>query len=195
MKKLQMSLILTLGLAISSISQAAVYTIDQSHSEVGFRVRHIMSNTKGIFQKFSGTVEFDEKNLAGIKVNASIETASVNTNEPKRDAHLQSADFFDVAKFPAMNFKSTSAKSVGSNKLEIKGDLTLHGVTKPVTLNVDYLGAGNDPWGGTRAGFSVSGKINRKDYGIVWNKTLDNGGVLVGEEVEIQIEVEAVKAK
>lgn len=195
MLKIRTLAIPTLALMMGGLSHAAVYSIDNSHSSVGFSIRHLVSNVHGSFQKFSGTVDLDEKNLSKLAVAADIDPASIFTNEPKRDAHLQSADFFDVQKFPKMTFKSSSAKDLGNGKVELTGDLTMHGVTKPVTLSVSFLGADKDPWGNTRAGFSATGKVNRKDYGIVWNKTLDNGGVMVGDDVTIQIDVEAVKAK
>jgi polyisoprenoid-binding protein YceI len=182
-------------LAFSAVSQAAVYNIDPSHSTVGFSIRHMVSTVRGMFQKYSGTVDFDEKNWTSLKINATIEAASINTNEPKRDEHLRSADFFDVQKYPNLTFKSTTVKDLGAGKLDVTGDLTMHGVTKPVTLAVTYNGAGKDPWGGNRAGFSATGKLSRKDFGIVWNKALDNGGVLVGDDVNIQIDIEAVQAK
>ncbi len=192
-----MKLILKLSLAVvalslSGLAHATVFNIDAVHSDVGFKIRHFVAKTGGKFAKFSGTVDFDQKKPEAIKVNAVIETASVDTNNDKRDEHLRGADFFNVTKFPVMTFKSNSAKSAGEGKLQVMGDFTLLGVTKPLTLDVTYVGVAADPWGGTRSGFSATGKINRKDFGMVYNSVLDNGGLMLGEEVEIQLEVEGV---
>jgi len=178
-----------------SLASAAVWDIDPSHSHVGFRIRHLVTKVNGQFDKFKGSVNFDEKDLKNISAKADIDTSSINTNEPKRDTHLKSADFFDVEKFPAMTFKSTGVKNIKGSQFQLVGDLSLHGVTKPVVLDVELGGVTQDPWGNTRSGFSAKGVINRKDYGMVWNKALDNGGMLIGDDVEINIELEAVRKK
>jgi polyisoprenoid-binding protein YceI len=195
MKLFHKSLLLFVLIGCVSLSHAAVWDIDPSHSHVGFRIRHLVTKVNGQFDKFKGSLNFDEKSLKDLSALADIDTSSVNTNEPKRDTHLKTADFFDVEKFPSMTFKSTGVKNLKGSQFQLVGDLTLHGITKPVTLDVEMGGVTQDPWGGTRSGFSAKGMLNRKDYGMVWNKALDNGGFLVGDEVEIDIEVEAVKKK
>jgi polyisoprenoid-binding protein YceI len=171
------------------------YKIDGSHSKAGFAVKHLMVSTvRGDFSKVSGTIVYDEKNPAATKVNASIDVTAVNTNEPKRDDHLKSPDFFDVAKFPTITFVSKSAKKTADG-IAVTGDLTIHGVTKEVVLNVDGPTAEvKDPWGNMRRGATATTKINRKDFGLTWNKALETGGVMVSEEVSITVDVEGVKA-
>lgn len=195
MHRLKRIFVVAVALFMSHISFAAVYKIDTGHSQVGFGIRHLVSKTKGSFKQFAGSVDFDEKDLSKLKVDAIIQTASVDTNEPKRDAHLKSTDFFNVEKFPTMTFKSTSVKKISDSKAQVTGDLTLLGVTKPVTLDVEYTGMQNDPWGGTRTGFSATGKLNRKDFGMVFNMTVDKGGLLLGDDVDLTIDVEGVKQK
>lgn len=184
-----------LFLSVASLSHAAVYDIDQSHSQVGFKIRHLVSKTGGVFKSYAGSVNYDEAKPETLSVEATIQTTSVDTNEPKRDEHLRTADFFNVEKFPTMTFKSTKTKKVKAGVWQITGDLTLLGVTKPVVLDVDGGEITNDPWGNTRVGFSAKTKINRKDWGMVYNKVLDKGALMVGEEVEISIEIEGIKKK
>ncbi len=172
------------------------WNYDLSHSSVNFMVRHLMvSKVHGAFTRWEGALSFDEQNPAASKASVTIHTASVDTKEEKRDAHLRSADFFEVEKFPTMTFASTGVKKVDGNTFTLAGDLTLHGVTKPVELLVEFLGRAKDPWGGERAGFSAKTSLNRKDFGLGWNVALEAGGVLVGEKVEISIEAEAIRAK
>jgi polyisoprenoid-binding protein YceI len=182
-------------LAIPSIATASPWSIDTDHSNVGFKVRHMMvSNVKGDFSKFSGNVDIDDKDLAKTKVDAIIETASINTGVSKRDEHLKSPDFFDVAKYPTMTFVSKKVKKEGRDKLKIYGQLTLHGVTKDVVLDVQGLDKSfKDPWGNIKRGASATATINRKDFGLAWNKTLEAGGVMVGDEVNISLEIELLK--
>ncbi len=175
--------------------QAAVYSIDPAHSTVGFKVRHLVSQVPGTFSKFSGTIDYDPAAPGKGSVETSIETASIDTHNEKRDGHLRSADFLEVEKYPQMTFKSRRVRPAGKDKLEVLGDLTLHGVTKPATLFVDVSGMTKDPWGGTRTGFSAITQIKRSDYGIIWNKTLESGGMLLGDDVNISIEIEAVQQK
>lgn len=184
--------IFALSLGVSLV-QAAKFDFDAVHTQIGFKIRHIVSKTKGHFKKFSGEFEYDEKNPKKLKINITIETASIDTDNEKRDGHLRSKDFFNTEKFPEMTFKSTKVKEAGKNKLKVTGDLTLLGVTKPVTLDVDILGLATGPMGKVRVGISATGKLNRKDYGMTWNKTLDKGGLVVGNEVEILIEVEGIQ--
>lgn len=173
---------------------ADTYKIDPSHSEVGFKVRHFLSKTPGRFAKFQGTIQIDEKDITRSSVEVSIDTASVNTDNDSRDKHLRSADFFDAEKFPAMTFRSTSVREVAKGKLEVTGDLTLRGVTKRITFPITNVGVINSPFGDVRAGF-IDGtlKINRKDFGVSWNKVLDTGGTMLSDDVDISLNIEAVK--
>ena len=174
-----------------ALALASTWDVDPAHSTVEFSVRHVMVTTvKGQFQKVTGTVVLDEKDATKSTVEVSIETASIDTREPKRDAHLKSADFFDAAKFPALTFKSTKIQKVGK-KLKVTGELTLHGVTKPVVLDVEGpSAAAKTPFGTTVRGVHATGKIDRKDFEIGWNKVLDNGGVVVGNEVTLEFNAE-----
>jgi len=185
------------ALSLPAMAAAATWNIDRDHSNIGFKIKHLMvSNVKGSFEKFSGTVELDEKDITKSKVDVSIETASINTNVELRDAHLKSADFFDVVKYPAMTFKSKKVAKAGKDKLKVTGDLTLHGVTKEVVLNVDGPTREiKDLYGNIRKGASATATINRKDFGLNWNKALETGGVVVGDAVTILIEIEMIKAK
>ena len=170
------------------------WTIDPSHSQIQFAVRHMMiSNVRGRFEDFSGTVDFNENDLSTLAVDVSIDTASINTRDEKRDEHLRSADFFNSAEFPTMTFKSTGVEKVNDSNLKLHGNLTIMGTTKPVTLDIEYAGTVVSPWGTTSAGFSASAKINRKEWGLVWNATLEAGGLLVGEDIKIELELELVK--
>lgn len=170
------------------------YLLDPSHSNANFSIRHMMiSKVKGSFEKLSGSFIYDPQNLAASQVEASIEVASISTHDAQRDAHLKSADFFDVEKYPSMSFKSTSFKKDGETLL-ITGELSIHGVTKEVSLKVDGPSAEmKDPWGNLKIGASASTKIKRKDFGLEWNAALEAGGVLVGEDVEISLDVQFVK--
>jgi polyisoprenoid-binding protein YceI len=174
---------------------SSIYDIDPAHSSAHFSVRHMMiSNVKGEFTKVSGTVTFSADNLADSKVEATIDVASLHTHDEQRDAHLKSADFFDVAKYPEIKFVSKSIEPHGQGEYKMKGDLTIHGVTKEVTLDVEGpTPEVKDPWGNTKAGATATVKINRKDFGLVWNVALEAGGVLVGEAVSISLEVELTR--
>jgi len=176
-------------LALSATAQAATWDIDPAHSSVGFSIRHIFSKVPGSFDKFSGTIEYDPANPTAASVKVEIDPVSINTKTQKRDDHLRSADFFDVAQFPAMSFQSTKVTKGEGNALSVEGNLTMHGVTKPVTLAVTFLGAG-PAMGGQRAGFEATTKIDRKEFGIVWNKVIDTGALL-GDDVAIAIGIEA----
>jgi len=167
------------------------WTIDPSHSEVSFTVRHLMvSKVRGTFSRFSGTITTaEDHSQAGVE--ATIELASVDTRDEKRDAHLRSPDFFHVERHPEMTYRSRSVRAVGDNYI-VEGELTLRGVTRPVELRLEPNGVSRDPWGGTRAGFSASAEINRRDYGVEFNIPLEGGGFVVGDKVSINIEIEAV---
>ena len=170
------------------------WKIDPAHTEINFTVRHMMiSNVRGRFERFSGTVELDEQNPAKSKLSVQVETASVNTKEPQRDGHLRSPDFFNAEEYPNMTFESTNIEVLDANHGRVTGDLTIRDITRPVTLDVEYAGQVKSPWGKTAAGFTATGSINRKDWGLEWNVALETGGWLVGEEVKINIECEIIK--
>jgi len=173
-------------------ASAGTWDIDPAHSTVEFSVRHMMVTTiKGQFQKVKGTVELDDKDASKSTVDVSIDTASIDTREQKRDAHLKSADFFDAAKFPAITFKSTKVEKAGKGKLKVTGDLTMHGVSKPLVLMVEGPSASvKDPFGRTVRGVMAIGKLDRKDWGMTWNKALDTGGFMVSDEVKLEINAE-----
>jgi polyisoprenoid-binding protein YceI len=170
---------------------AGTWNIDPSHSEVGFVVRHVMvSKVKGVFSKFEGAITVDEDPLRS-RVEATIDASSIDTREPQRDAHLRSSDFFDVETHPEIRFVSTSVAPNGDDFV-VTGDLTIHGVTRQVELDLEFNGVAPDPWGGLRAGFSANTEISRADFGIVFNIPLDGGGVVVGDKIKISLEIEAV---
>jgi polyisoprenoid-binding protein YceI len=178
--------------AIPALAQASTWELDPVHSTIEFSVRHMMVSTvKGQFEKVKGTIELDDKDITKSTVEVTIEPGSVSTHDPKRDGHLKSPDFFDVAKYPTATFKSTKVQKAGKNKLKVTGDLTLHGVTKPVVLDVEGpTAAFKSPFGTTVRGAHATGKIDRKDFDIGWNKVLDNGGVVVGNEVSLELNAE-----
>jgi polyisoprenoid-binding protein YceI len=179
------------SLLLASLAFAAPYGVDASHTNVGFKVKHMMvSSTNGKFKSFSGTFDYDEATKTVSNIKGKIFVASVDTDDAKRDAHLKSADFFDSAAHPDITFVS---KSIKGNK--ITGDLTIKGVTKTVTLNYDFGGATVNPWGQKVAGFSISGTIDRRDFGLVWNKALEMGGVAVANEVKLSVDVEGAAEK
>lgn len=182
-------------LAIPALASAATWAIDTDHSNVGFKVRHMMvSNVKGEFAKYSGNVEIDDKDLTKSKVEVSIDASSINTGVAKRDDHLKSADFFDVAKYPTITFVSKRVQKAGNGKLKVHGFLTIHGVTKEAVLMVEGpTRAFKDPWGNVKRGASATTTINRKDYGLTWNAAIESGGVAVGEEITIALEIELLK--
>jgi polyisoprenoid-binding protein YceI len=190
------SLAFLAALAAASPALAAeTYEIDRSHSTVGFQVRHIFTMVGGSFQDFSGTLRVDRAKPESSSVEFTIKAASIFTNDAKRDDHLRSADFFDVASHETITFKSRSVKPAGGDVYHVTGDLTMRGTTREVTLPVTFLGEAKDPWGNEKKGFQLETTLNRKDYGINWNRALDQGGVLVGDEVKVQISVQANKVK
>ena len=177
------------------LAEPARWNVDPEHSTIEFRVTHmVVSKTTGRFTDYAGFIDMDAEAGTVKAIEATIKTVSVNTNHEKRDAHLRSADFLDVEHYPTITFKMKSYKKTAEGYTAV-GDLTLHGVTKEITLVGQYNGATKDPWGNTRAGFSGEGKLNRKDFGMVWNKTLDSGGLVVGDEVQIRLDIECIKAK
>jgi polyisoprenoid-binding protein YceI len=175
---------------------AETFTVDKAHSEATFQVRHMMSKVSGKFSDFSGKMNLDRAKPSASSVEFNIKAASVDTGTADRDKHLQTADFFDVARCPEITFKSTSiAATKKKDVYDVTGDLTMRCVTKHITIPVEFNGFGKDPWGNERAGFSLTTTVNRKDYGINWNKALDNGGFLVSDEVTINVNIEAQKSK
>lgn len=171
------------------------WVIDTGHSEVGFRVRHMMvSWTRGKFDRFEGTLELDSQDITRSKIDVRIEAGSINTNLADRDAHLKSADFFDAANFPHLHFTSQKIEQVNGGGLKVLGELEIRGVRKAVVLDVDALApAAKDPWGGVRRGTRATTRLSRKDFGLNWNSALELGGVLVGDEVEIHLEIELIQ--
>jgi polyisoprenoid-binding protein YceI len=174
----------------------STWNIDPAHTAAEFKVKHMMiSNVKGHFTKVTGKLTRDESDHTKSHIEAAIEASSIDTREPQRDAHLKSADFFDVEKFPTLTFKSTRVSRVNDGELTVAGDLTIHGVTRNVVFKVEGpTPPAKDPWGNTRMGLSATAKINRKDFGLVYNAALETGGILIGEEVAITLDVEFVKA-
>jgi polyisoprenoid-binding protein YceI len=175
-------------------TKTTTWNIDTAHSVLEFAVKHMMFTTaKGRFSDFSGSIQFDPQNVAGASVDVTIDTASITTNTADRDAHLRSADFFDVETYPQATFRSTRV-SGSADDLVIEGELTIKDVTRPVTLKGEFQGTGVNPWGVEVAGFEAKGKFNRKDFGLNWNQALESGGVLVSDEVKLSIDVQAARA-
>jgi polyisoprenoid-binding protein YceI len=173
-----------------------IFAIDPTHTGVEFSVRHLMiSKVRGRFSAVSGTIELPTGTSVPESIHVEIEVASIDTRDAQRDGHLKSPDFFDAAVYPKILFKSTRIESKGGNRLALTGDLEIHGVTKPVTIDATFEGRTKDPWGNDRIGLSGSTSLNRTDYGLVWNQGLETGGLLVGETIEITLEVEGVAKK
>jgi polyisoprenoid-binding protein YceI len=181
--------------AASQVTRPTQWQIDPAHSAAHFSVRHLMiSNVRGEFSKLSGSALINAADPAKSTVEVTIEAASINTREPQRDEHLRSADFFDVANHPALSFRSKRVQALGADNFKLTGDLTIRGVTREVTFDVEGPTASvKDPWGNIRAGVTASAKINRKDFGLVWNALTEAGGVVVGDEVKITIEAELIQ--
>lgn len=175
---------------------ADTWAIDKNHSEANFRVRHMVSKVSGRFNDFAGMINADTKNATASSVQFTIKAASIDTGNADRDKDLRGPNFFDVEKLPEITFKSTSIKPSGKkDAYDVTGDLTMHGVTKRITMPVEFLGSAKDPWGNERAGFTLSTTLNRKDYGINWNKALDAGGTMLGDDVDVTVSLETVKKK
>lgn len=185
--------LLALITLISNSALGAPYQLDVSHTEVGFSVRHLMvSSTKGVFRTFRGALDFDEAKGVAQNIDVEIQVVSIDTRDAKRDEHLKSPDFFDAAKYPVITFKADSASIKENRPVKVRGLLTIRGISKPITMEVTYAGTQVDPFGVAHSGFGLSTKINRKDFGVSWNKALDQGGVAVGEQVDIEISGEIV---
>jgi polyisoprenoid-binding protein YceI len=173
---------------------ATKWSIDPTHSNLGFKIKHLMiSNVSGSFKNFQAEVATSGEDFSTAQINLTAAMESITTNNEQRDAHLRNADFFEVEKFPELGFKSTKIAKTGSDTFDLFGELTLKGISKPVKLQVEFNGPVKDPWGNERAGFVISGKINRSDWGINFNGVLESGGVILGEEVKIHSEIEIVK--
>ena len=168
------------------------YQVDTSHSEVGFRVKHLgITTVKGSFGALEATVQVDTNDLSTLKVTASIDAASINTGTEDRDNHLRSGDFFDVETYPKLTFESTGVQNIQGNNLELLGNLTMRDVTKAIVLKTSFLGAATDPWGNHKVAFEASGEINRKEFGLNWNQVLEAGGLLVAETVKLSLDIQA----
>ena len=181
-----------LAVGLASPSQAASWKVDTAHTTVGFSVSHLFTTVQGRFDRFEGTIDFDPAHPEATVVRGTIEAASINTNNAKRDKHLRSGDFFDSGKHPKLHFESTKVTVTKDKSGTIAGNLTIHGVTRAVVFDVKFLGSGKDPWGNVRAGFRAELTIDRRDYGLNWNELLETGGFLVGDEIEIRIDVEGL---
>ena len=178
----------------ATTTPVGTWNIDPSHSNVNFQVKHLgIATVRGAFNEFEGTLELTD-DLSTSKAHGTVQVASVDTNEDSRDEHLRSADFFDAENHPQLTFQSTEIKQVDDDELEITGDLTIHGVTKPITLKAELNGTEEDPWGNQRVGLEVEGKLDRKEYGMTFNQALGSGNVLVGDKVKLSLDISAVKA-
>lgn len=172
----------------------STWVLDTTHSSVDFSIRHMMfAKVNGTFKSFNASIVADPEDLTDAEISFEVDTASIDTRNDDRDGHLRSADFFDSEKYPKMTFKATKIEKTGDNEYNVTGNLTIRDTTRPETFKVTYGGRGKDPWGNEKVGFSAEGRINRADYGLKWNAALETGGVLVGEEVKISIEIQAAK--
>jgi len=178
---------------VGSVIAADTYGIDTAHSDVSFKVRHLVSNVTGRFGSFDGTLKVDFQDLNSSSVEFTIDAASIDTANEDRDKHLRSADFFDVEKHPTITFTSSKITKIEGNNYAVTGTFTMHGVSKDITIPVKFLGEIKDPWGNTKAGYELSATLNRKDFGISWNKALDSGGFILGDEVEVSVNLEVGK--
>ena len=195
MKRYITPMMVLLFLAIPIFTDAATWQVDLAHSSFQFKIRHLtVSNVKGDFNKFQGVANIDDQNISYLKVEVAIDVASVNTGHAQRDEHLRGPDFFDVTKYPTITFVSKKVNKTDTNRLKVIGDLTLRGVTREVTVDLEGpTPEVKDPWGNFRRGVTATTKINRRDFGLTWNKVLDTGGLVVGDEVDIYIEVELIR--
>ncbi|HEV8511863.1 MAG TPA: YceI family protein [Cyclobacteriaceae bacterium] len=178
----------------ATVQTKTKWAVDPTHSEIVFKVKHLMiTNVKGEFRKFTAEINTEGNDFSKSSISATIDASSIFTNEDNRDGHLKSADFFDVANYPELKFTGTSFKKIDDENYQLKGVLTIKGVSNEISLDVEFGGINKDPWGNEKAGFSLNGKINRKDWGLNWNAALETGGVLVSDEVKISAEVQFVK--
>jgi len=193
MKRITVAMLAMLVGLAGAASAADTWTIDKAHSDVTFRIKHLMSKVTGSFADFDGTITTDFANLGASSVSFTVQATSIDTKNADRDKHLRSADFFDVEKYPTISFTSSKITKTGEGSFDVTGTLTMHGVSKEITLPVTFLGAAQDPWGNTKAGFEIDTTLSRTDFGIVWNKALETGGFLLGDEVEVTINLELAK--
>lgn len=193
------ALVLVAALAVApspALAAMETYKLDLEHTSIGFKVSHLVfSKVPGRFNKFEGAIVLDPGDLTKGLVNVTIDAASIDTNLPARDRHLRSEAFFDVEKYPTVTFESTRVKKAGEKKLQVEGNLTMHGITKPVTLDVDVIGFGPDGYGVYRAGFEAHTRINRQDFDVSWNDLVEGGGAMVGDDVDIVLSIEAMRQK
>ena len=192
MRRVMVALAAVLILGGARPASATTYTIDQDHSTVSFKIRHLFSKVDGTFNQFEGTFEYVPGHSEQWRAEATIQAASIDTRVDKRDNHLRSADFFEVDKYPTITFKSTGITDVTDTTAKLHGVLLLHGIEKPVDLDLTILGEGKDPWGNMRSGFTATTRINRKDFAIIWNKALETGDLLLGDDVDITLEIEGL---
>jgi polyisoprenoid-binding protein YceI len=190
LQALSLALLLPGVFVTAAAADPAAYKVDPDHSGVGFTIRHFVSNVSGRFKDFDGVLKYDKANPAASSVSFTVQAKSIDTDNDDRDNHLRSPDFFDVEKFPTLTFTSTSVKAADADTLEVTGDLTIKGVTKKVTIPVDILGSVKTPRG-EKAGFETSFKLDRKEYGITWNRALDTGGAVLGDDVKVNISIES----
>jgi polyisoprenoid-binding protein YceI len=196
MKYYNLIAVLLFAAASLAYPQSKIWKIDNTHSSIGFSVKHlVISEVEGNFKKFSGSMTSAKSDFSDAKIEFLLETSSISTDNEQRDNHLKSADFFDAAKFSEIKFISTSFKKISGNKYKLKGDFTMKGITKQIVLDVIYGGTAEDPWGNIRAGFKIYGSVNRFDYGLKWNQMLEAGGAMVGKDVSLNCKVEIVKSK
>lgn len=193
LRKFRVAALFVAALAATPLFAADTYTIDKVHSDVSFQVRHFVSKVRGDFADFEGTIQVDQARPEASSVVFTIKAASISTKNEGRDKHLNSPDFFDTAKFPEISFKSTKIAPAGKDKYNVTGNFTMHGVTKEITLPVTFTGTAKDPRGDERAGFELATTLNRKDYGVNWNKALDNGSFMLSDDVAVTISLETVK--
>lgn len=192
----RLAIVLTVISIMSVSAMAQSWDFDKAHSNVGFSVRHmVIAKVRGSFTDYTGTINFDGKDMSKATVDVTIQMASINTDNEKRDGHLKSADFFDVEKYPTMTFKSKSITPGKDNSFTMVGDLTMKDVTKEVVLEGEMTGILEDPWGNTRAGFSTKTTINRQDFNVAWSNALKDGSLVVSNEVDIELEIELIQAK
>jgi polyisoprenoid-binding protein YceI len=180
-------------IGMTGTAAADTYVIDAAHSDVTFTIRHLISKVTGRFNEFSGNFKIDLQDLDASSAEFTIKAASIDTRNEDRDKHLRSGDFFEVETYPEITFKSSKISKTGDNTYDVTGTFTMHGVSKEITLPVTYLGEVVDPWGNLKVGFATSTTVDRKEYGIVWNKALDAGGMILGDEVEVEINLEVSK--
>ena len=178
-------------MSTASATTTRTFVIDKAHSEAIFQVRHLLSKVRGRFSDFEGTIEFDEQNPERSTVEFTVHTKSIDTNQPDRDAHLRSADFFSVEEFPTLTFRSTKLTPRGNNRYDVTGELTMRGVARTVVIPVEYLGKAKDPWGNEKLAFEGEVTLNRKEFGLNWNAALEAGGFLVGDDVRVNISIQA----